>query len=218
MRYPKAILLTILYVLSKEIIGLWILLFPSVSNYPIIYKIYQLVNSIALLTLLIFVLKLLRRPDLLKINKSQTKYYVLAVILGIGFVFFQPILNIIYNVEFSSEAFHFNFDPQRLISFNVIALGVLFPITEEMFFRNYLQRELTKEYNPLLGIIIASVLFAFIHIPYQSLFVEFIDFSLHRPFITLFGGVILGILFYNSKSIIPSIIFHIIWNFTSYII
>jgi len=111
------------------------------------------------------------------------------VILGIGFVFFQPILNIIYNVEFSTEAFHFNFDPQRLISFNVIALWVLFPITEEMFFRNYLQRELTKEYNPLLGIIIASVLFAFIHIPY-GLFVEFIDFSLHRPFITLFGGVI----------------------------
>ncbi|PCH99685.1 MAG: hypothetical protein COB81_10510 [Flavobacteriaceae bacterium] len=33
-----------------------------------------------------------------------------------------------------------------------------------------------------------------------------------RVYIALFGGLISGVLYYKSNSIIPSIIFHVIWN------
>ncbi|MFB9053072.1 lysostaphin resistance A-like protein [Formosa undariae] len=100
---------------------------------------------------------------------------------------------------------------------SVIASIFVVPITEELFFRNYILRGLLQNYKPIIAIILSSLMFAFIHIPFISLFYEFLDFSLHQTYITIFGGLLSGILFYKSKSIVPSIIFHIFWNLTSYV-
>ncbi|MFD2564778.1 CPBP family intramembrane glutamic endopeptidase [Aquimarina rubra] len=101
---------------------------------------------------------------------------------------------------------------------SVIASILVVPVTEELFFRKYIQDGLTINYKPYQAIIFTSILFAFIHIPFISLFYDFMDFSFHRSYITLFGGIISGTLFYKSKSIIPSIMFHLFWNLTSYIV
>jgi len=62
------------------------------------------------------------------------------------------------------------------------------------------------------------LLFSMIHIPIFAFFIEFVDFSMYQAFFALFGGIISGILYYKSKSLIPSILFHMIWNFLILII
>ena len=105
-----------------------------------------------------------------------------------------------------------------MTSLNVIAFIMIVPFTEELFFRNYLLSALLKNYKPLVSIIITSLLFAFIHIPFGSLFFEFLEFSIHQAYIAIFGGLISGILFYKSKSVTPSIVFHVIWNLVSHVL
>ena len=181
-------------------------------------KTSHFINSIITLVSLVFIFKSLKQSDLLKFDKPEPKYYFIALISGIGFVFFQSILNIFYHQEISSEIFDYNFTLEQLTSLSVISSIIFVPITEELFFRNYLLRRLIEKYKPLKAIILSSLLFAFIHVALVSLFFEFMDFSFHHAYIAMFGGLIAGMLFYKSKSIIPSIIFHIFWNLTSYVV
>lgn len=217
MKVPKAIFLTILYFISLELIGLWILLIPDVIEYLGLIKSSHLINSVVSLIFLLLIFKIIKRTDLLKFNKVDPKYYLSAIILGIGFVFFQSILNIFYHLKISSDLFDFDFTLDRLTNLNALATIFVVPITEELFFRNYLQVELTKNYKVFKAIIFSSLLFAFIHIPFVSLIYESINFNLHQAYITFFGGLISGVLLYKSKSIVPSIIFHIFWNLASYV-
>ena len=211
MKLQKAILHTFLFILLLEFIGLWILLIPDEMESVSLIKASHFVNSIITLVWL-------KQSDLLKLDKPEPKYYFIALISGIGFVFFQSILNIFYHQEISSELFDYDFTLERLTSLSVISSIIFVPITEELFFRNYLLRRLIEKHKPMKAIILSSLLFAFIHVPLVSLFFEFMDFSFHHAYIAMFGGFIAGILFYKSKSIIPSIIFHIFWNLTSYIV
>jgi membrane protease YdiL (CAAX protease family) len=214
MKLQKAIFHTFLFILFLELIGIWILLIPYEKENTSLINASHFIDSFITLFFLILIFKSLKQPDLLKLKKPKLSYYYVALILGVGFVFFQSILNIIYYQEIS---FNYNFTLERLTSLSVIASIIFVPITEELFFRNYLLRRLLEKYKPIKAIIVSSLLFAFIHVPLVSLFFEFMDFSFHHAYIALFGGLIAGILFYKSKSIIPSIIFHVFWNLTSYI-
>jgi membrane protease YdiL (CAAX protease family) len=218
MKLPKSILLTLFYFISLELIGFWIFLIPEETEYLNLLKASHLINTLATLIILIIVFKLIKRSDLLILKKAKNKFYFLVILLGIGFVFFQSFLNIIYHQEISTDIFNYDFTLDRLTSLNVIASIMVVPVTEELFFRNYILGGLLKNYKPLIAIIISSLLFAFIHIPFVSLFYEFMDFSFHQAYIAIFGGLISGILFYKSKSIIPSIIFHVVWNLVSYVL
>jgi len=214
MKLQKAIFHTFLFILLLELIGIWILLIPDEMESASLIKAFHFINSIITLFFLVLIFISLKQSDLLKFNKPEPKYYFIALVSGIGFVFFQSILNIIYYQEL---LFNYNFTLERLTSLRIIASIIFVPLTEELFFRNYLLRRLLEKYKPIKAIFISSLLFAFIHIPFVSLFFEFMDFSFHHAFIALFGGLIAGILFYKSKSIIPPIIFHVFWNLTSYI-
>ena len=214
MKLQKAIFHTLLYILLLELTGFWILLIPDGTEYLNLIKASNLINSIVTLIFLVIISKSIKQVDLLKFNKTEPKYYLVALFLGIGFVFFQSILNIIY---YQDLIFDFAFTVKRLTSLSVISSIILVPIIEELFFRNYILRGLMEKYKPSIAIIISSLLFAFIHIPFVFLFYDFMDFSLHHSYIAMCGGLISGILFYKSKSIIPSIIFHLFWNLTSYL-
>ena len=216
MRYPKSIFLTLIYYILTGIIGLWIFLIPKETEYLNLLKNSELIDSFVALILLILIFKLINRTNLLELNKTNSKFYLFGMLLGIGFVFFQPFLNLIYYQEVSFDIFKFDFTFKRLNYLNILSSILIIPIIEELFFRNYIQNGLTKYYKPFNAIILSSILFAFIHVNFASLFFEFMDFSLHHAYIALFGGLISGILFHKSKSIIPSIVFHIFWNLTAY--
>ncbi len=216
MRYSKSILLTLIFYISIGIIGFWVYLVPSGPEYLNLLKASELINSFVILISLILIFRIINRPDLLKFNKTNSKFYLFAILLGIGFVFFQPYLKLIYKQEISFDNFKFDFTFSRLTYFNVLSSVIIIPITEELFFRNYIQSGLTKYYKPFVAIFLASILFAFIHFNVVAFFYDFLEFHLGHVYITFFGGLISGILFYKSKSIVPSIIFHIFWNLTVY--
>ena len=155
---------------------------------------------------------LIKRKELFKIEKTKINFYVIAFISASLFIFFQYFLYIFYYLEFSSDLLPSGIDLKKLMSFNVFTSILIVPITEELFFRNYIQRGLQTKFDYKKAIIITSILFASIHLPFISLFFESLSFSLHQTYIAFFGGLISGILFYKSKSIGPSIVFHIIWN------
>jgi membrane protease YdiL (CAAX protease family) len=64
----------------------------------------------------------------------------------------------------------------------------------------------------------ASILFASIHSPYMNLILESSKQDWHLFYLTMFGGIISGILYFKSKSIGPSIVFHMFWNIMVYIV
>jgi membrane protease YdiL (CAAX protease family) len=158
------------------------------------------------------------RSDLLKIKNTRMKFYVIAGLLGIGFVLFQSFLNVIYFLDFSAAGLDYEFTPERLSSLTVIASIMIVPITEELFFRKFSLGGLLENYKPKKAIIISALLFASIHIPFTAPLFDFVDFSLHHAYITFFGGLIAGYLFYKTRSVIPSIVFHAVWNMMTYVI
>lgn len=84
---------------------------------------------------------------------------------------------------------------------SMIVIGLLPGIFEEVSFRGGLQNILARwSKNPWLAIIVTAVLFSAIHGSYYGFLVRFAL------------GVVLGLVFYYSKSIWLSILFHFLFN------
>jgi membrane protease YdiL (CAAX protease family) len=98
------------------------------------------------------------------------------------------------------EAFFKSNKPADVI-INVIIIGLLPAICEELFFRGALQRiliQITK--NPWAGIILTGFLFSALHLQFQGFFPR------------MFLGVVLGILYWYSGSLWTSILAHFVNN------
>lgn len=218
MKFLKSFFYTFLFVLIIEIAGYWILLeyYYDFSNF--IYLV-PLLNSIISAILILAWIWFLTNSKFFSISKTSSKYYFLAAILGFSFAFLQSPLNFFYNEIFNSNyTIVYNFDLNNILSWNIISSVILAPFYEEFFFRKYLQQRLCCHYKPFLGILLASLLFSLIHTPYELLIFENLDLDFHQAYITFFGGLLSGILFYNSKSIGPSIVMHSFWNLSTYIL
>ncbi len=93
------------------------------------------------------------------------------------------------------------------ISFNnkfpeiVIALRLIFfPITEEILYRGLILGQFLKRYTPTKAILLSSLIFGFAHLNIESFAFLFI------------GGIILGIFYYKTNSILVSSISHFLFN------
>jgi membrane protease YdiL (CAAX protease family) len=86
----------------------------------------------------------------------------------------------------------------------VILIPLLSSISEEIFFRGFLQPKLMDLTTPLIGIIITSILFGFAHLAYQN------PLQIAIPF---FIGLIFGFLLIKTKNILAPISAHYIFNF-----
>ncbi|MGD6803848.1 CPBP family intramembrane glutamic endopeptidase [Rossellomorea aquimaris] len=82
---------------------------------------------------------------------------------------------------------------------STIYTTLLTPIWEEILFRGVLLTILLKKLKPILAISITAILFAFIHFSATWLFI-------------LIGGFLLTYTVYKTKSLIPAIAAHALWN------
>lgn len=217
---PKAILATLLYIIGFELIGSWFYIAEVIEfeNYHEYYFLIQ--GALQLIVILIFVYFIKKRTFKNLIKKTRRKWYLFAFILGISFVFMQTPLKWIYNLLFGTEyqiVYRFDGLP-KFKNINLISFILFIPIGEELFFREYIQNNLQKKTTKLIAILLASFLFASIHSPYMNLILESAKQDWHLFYLTIFGGIISGILYSKSKSIGPSIIFHIFWNLTATIV
>ncbi len=87
---------------------------------------------------------------------------------------------------------------------NLVIAGILIviiaPVLEEIFFRGFLLRTLVNKWGLVLGSIISSALFAVLHLQFGNII----------PIFVL--GLIINWMVIRSKSILPSIFFHIFNN------
>lgn len=216
----KAILATLIYLIGIELSGSWIYLLND-TPFDIHFEYYVFVQgAIQLILVLIFIYFVHQKSFKSLIAKTHYKWYLIALILGLSFVFVQTPLNWVYNILFEAEyqiAYRFDGLP-KFKSINVIGVILLIPIGEELFFRRHLQDGLQKKTTTFIAIVVASLLFAFIHSPYNNLILDSFNQDWHLFYLTIFGGLISGIVYYKSNSIGPSIVFHALWNIMALII
>ncbi len=216
----KATLATLLYVIGIELVGSWYYVaeFIEYGNCHNYYLLIQGALQFIVVVAFIYFIKHWTLENIIK--KTNHKWYLLGVILGISFVFLQSPLNWVYNFSFGTD-YHiiYRFDGlPKFKNINFISSIFLIPIAEELFFRGYIQRGLQKSINVYSAIIIASFLFALIHSPYSNLFLDSSNQDGYLFYLTMFGGIISGILYFKSNSVGPSFIFHIFWNLMAIIV
>lgn len=205
MTIARAIFHSILFKLFIQITTVWVLLrrFFDIDIVKQEYGVF--INStIELIGIIIFFHLIKIGKDLIP-KKTSALYYLIAIILGFLYVYSQRWLNFIYDVmadtnftDLTTYKFDFTYDK---VSLNSFAIMILLPISEEIFFRSYIQKGLQKKYDPLVSIGVSTTLFALLHLP-----------NMYLSFLALFGGMISAILYHKSKSVGPSIQFHILWN------
>lgn len=215
----KALFATLLFVIGIELIGLWCFIAEAIEfkNYIEYYALIQ--GTLQLIAVFLFIYFKKNRTFKKLIDKIHYRWYLIAVILGISFSFIQTPLNWIYNLFFENEyhiAYRFDGLP-KFKNLNFIAAVLFIPIAEELFFRSYIQNNLQKKFNAINAILLTALLFALIHSPYTNLLLDYKK-DWHRFYTAFFGGTLSGILYFKSKSIGPSIVFHMFWNLMSIII
>lgn len=163
----------------------------------------------ALVVIGIVVFFLIKKKNPLKqleINKISPFTAILSVIAGLSIcIFVEFALSLLPIPEKMFNTFDLFFDgiykaPYWLI---VLAVGIIGPICEEVVFRGGVMNTMRRECNPTAAIIISGVAFGLIHgIPLQVMYATFI-------------GIILGIVFHVTKSLLTVIIIHIVNNIFS---
>lgn len=211
MNILKSVLATISYALAIELAAVWIFI-PGSFDHLQYYLLIQ--GFIQLLMVGLFITLVNRKNSEPIWNRSSWKWYIVGISLGASFGFIQAPMNWLYNLIFESEyLIVYDFDGMKeLWNANTIARMLLIPMGEELFFRGFIQQNLQKQLNPIGAVLISSILFASIHLPYAGFVLDTVALNWHLVYITMFGGIISGLIYYKSNSIWPSILFHAFWN------
>ncbi len=90
---------------------------------------------------------------------------------------------------------------------NILVLALVPAVTEELLFRGCIQRILTENVKlPHLGVIVSALIFSFAHMQFDGFIPRFIL------------GLILGYIFFYTRNIKLSMLFHFINNFVAVLI
>jgi CAAX protease family protein len=213
MKIIKYILATLLFYIFIELLSYVLseLYFDNFSRkyYKYFFSFYSIIE-LFLIFLFVFIIRKKRINESFKVSK---KYSFTAIALGFAYVFIQTPLNFIYNNLFNqNEVIIYDFVMTDITIWKFFGVVLFIPIAEEMFFREFIQKGLDNLNKPIVSIILSSLLFAFIHLPFECLFFTELQLDFNTPYIAFFGGLISAILYYKSKSLIPSFLFHSCWN------
>lgn len=122
----------------------------------------------------------------------------LILCLAIGIVV-EPLISFFPDTYFDSLSRMMGAGGWMLVTTLVLA-----PFLEEMLFRGVVQEALTTKFGPLRGIPVAALIFGIVHInPPQALNAFFI-------------GLVLGYIYYTTRSLIPVILIHAVNNGIAY--
>lgn len=209
----KAFLLTLLFCVCAGLTYMWPLLLEVLFGIIIGYQVQILVSEIVVTTLVVILIRKQYGTKGLVPKKTSIHFYTVASLLGVLYVFIQTPLNIPYNLVFDDDyIIQYSFDLSQLLGLRALRLLLFVPVSEELFFRHFIQRKLQATYKPYMAILVSTLLFASIHLPFVALINSSFQWDVHHAYIAFFGGLMSALLYYKSKSIGPSILFHIMWN------
>ena len=141
-----------------------------------------------------------------EINPVSPLTVILSIITGFSInLFVGSVLDMLPIPQAMNDEYDTAFDaiyktPAWLI---ILGIGIIGPICEEIIFRGGVMNALRREGNAPVAIILSGLVFGLVHlIPIQVMYAAFI-------------GIVLGIIFHTTKSLIPTIIIHIVNNIIS---
>ncbi len=144
-------------------------------------------------------------------DSSQLSNYILLGIATPFYVYFIAL--IAFSVAGASLA---NITLEEFVVVFTISF-ILAAFFEEFSFRGFIQTRLENGLGTWPGLILASIIFGLAHLPTQivSSGSAFVGFGL--TFSQTLGGLMLGYLYKRTRSLIPCVISHGMWNFALFI-
>ena len=211
----KAAILTFGYIIFTTLVGYlkYAFLSDNFVSQNDIFLLHTIDGLIIGFVLYIF-FKTSKEEKPLKIKRDSLKLSIFALILGLGFIYIMtPLINLyaFFDKDLEVQLQYVELEQLYDLRWKILSSVLLFPIIEEFFFRGYIQQKLQARYS-IYSVIISAVLFSIIHLKFYDMLFFGSMKSLIHVYVTFFGGLIAGGFYYISKSLIPSIIFHIAWN------
>jgi len=132
----------------------------------------------------------------------------LGLLLGLGMYALSYLLSC--SARFTSQSMRLILQNLRAMFANftwpqIIAISILAGISEELLMLGLLQTGLQYYLNPFLSIVLVALIFGFMH---------FMNFT--YMLLTFFGGLILGVAFYLSESLIMVVIAHTVYDICAF--
>lgn len=143
-----------------------------------------------------------------------------GVLGGIAVLGFSVALNIAWHLVTGKDApENSGFLPESpsflTAALLVLAVAVITPFAEELFFRGLLLRALEKRFNPKIAVVVSSVVFGALHLTGVTSATDLADLALQGVFvavvITLYGLVFALLATYTGR-LAPPIIAHMVVN------
>lgn len=184
-------------------------LLPMIVSLPLLGSTNEFLNrsgdelfflSIAFIIIFICNNKTIKVP----INFKKLNFKLFAYIFFISLLSFISVTCIICIAKFLKIGdFSIVDSTTELTVISVISAIIIGPICEEIFFRVAILGALLKKFSKHIAILIQGIIFAYIHC---------FSFTSVTFYVAFVGGIVLGYVFYYSKSILLSIFCHAAYN------
>ena len=206
------LILMLLYAVSNLSDTILIDLFNLQKPNAMVYFINRLVLWVSLFLLFLYTRYVLRQKFILWEDKKRgILFYVFSIIsmlaiLFVGLVLIAMLLNALQfnsvaNKQLERNLIYKNNLP--LFIFTAFTAGVL----EELLFRGYIQPRVERwTQSKLLGILITSVIFGFMHMSYGTL---------HQVLIPIFFSIVFSAFYTKYRNLKVVIIVHFLWDLIS---
>lgn len=179
---------------AKKHLGLWGLLL-QVIFYGLVYLGFRFTLGVRY-----------GRPVLASLGWRRTHFSpFLAVGGGVGLAFLVALIaGLLHTPQVATPIDLFSGSSLTLALFAVFA-AVIAPLTEELFFRGFLQPLFSRTFGTVTGIVITALIFGALHAPEYS-------WAWQYALAVAFAGAVFGWVRYRANSIIPSTIMHGCYN------
>ena len=165
--------------------------------------------SILLLVAMAFIIK----RDIFKIGKIKKRHVIVGVLSAIGLYILFYIGNIIlgYILPFKDAQMLSVYGNKSGTNQYLIGFLLLFLIGpgEELYWRGFIQKTLSKKFGENRGYIFATIMYAAVHI---------VTGNLMLIIAALVCGIFWGWIYKKEKSLVPIIISHAIWDLTIFVL
>lgn len=150
-----------------------------------------------------------------QINKPKISLIIDGALLGMGFFgAYQGVASLISKIpaEWIQKLFETQSDMastqlEGQMVFAILYLGIVAPICEELVFRGLMLTSLENYLPKWVSILVCALCFGIIHYPSPIAMV-----------VTFVLGALLGFVFYRTKSLIPCILAHMLFNLSNFLL
>lgn len=157
-------------------------------------------------------------PVILAIEFNRENLYSIGItgknfLKSISIAFISYFLYFIFAIMIRHKFDYINID-YSFLNLWMFIYFIIVGLTEEIIFRGYVQTRLIKCIGISRGVVITAFIFCFSHIPQRMICANFnFTSALASSIILLPTALFLGYLFFKTRNIITSTIFHALFNF-----